>query len=326
MSRWLERRVTHPLFRPDPVVSPHPTPAGPQGDGLELRRARYAPAPWPWATPAPLASQPWAKVGVISEEGRDLKGLLLRVAGIILVVAGAGAIGFAAYANWSGNAAAERAQEQLAADFAQDQGPITTLPIAADDDPTIGSTSTQPSTTVTTIPGEDVAGPALRTTIPALVDEAAPPQGDALGRLSIPDAGIDWMIVEGVTQAALAKGPGHMPGTALPGQPGNAVISGHRTTYGAPFHDLHLLEPGDRITVQTTIGTHAYEVVELVIVAPTAIWVTNQVDGAWLTLTTCNPIGSARERLIVFARLIGGPNADSIEATLDGDEAPPRQG
>ena len=324
MSRWLERRVSHPLFRPDPIVSPGHAFADRQGAGLELRRARYAPAPWPWPASAFPASQPWAKVGVIREEGRDMKGLLLRVAGIVLVVAGAGAVGFAAYANWSGNAAAERAQEQLAADFAQNQGQTTTLPIAADDDPTMGATSTQPSITATTTPGEDISGPEIRTTIPSLVAETAPPQGEALGHLLIPDAGIDWMIVEGVTQAALANGPGHMPGTALPGQPGNAVISGHRTTHGAPFHDLHLLEPGDQITVETTIGTHAYEVVEVIAVAPTAIWVTNQVDGAWLTLTTCNPIGSSRERLIVFARLIGGPNADSIAATLDGHEEPPQ--
>jgi sortase A len=122
----------------------------------------------------------------------------------------------------------------------------------------------------------------------------------------------------------LDLGPGHMPGTALPGQPGNAVISGHRTTHGAPFRNIDKLAPGDRISVETTIGTHMYEVVEVIVVAPDALWVTNQVDGAWLTLTTCNPPGSARERLIVFARLIWGPNYQTISHTMIGDEAPPQ--
>ena len=59
-------------------------------------------------------------------------------------------------------------------------------------------------------------------------------------------------------------------------------------------------------------------------VAPTDVWVTNQVDGAWITLTTCNPKGSSRERLIVFGRLVDGPNAAAIAATLTGDESPPQ--
>ena len=103
-----------------------------------------------------------------------------------------------------------------------------------------------------------------------------------------------------------------MPNTALPGQLGNAVISGHRTTYGAPFFNLERLVPGDRFAVETIIGTHTYEVVELRIVKPTDVWVTNQWEGSWLTLTTCHPKFSSRQRLVVFAELVDGPNAGVI--------------
>ena len=145
-----------------------------------------------------------------------------------------------------------------------------------------------------------------------LVLEAAPAVGAPLGRITIERIDLDWIVVEGVDLADLAKGPGHMPWTALPGQPGNAVISGHRTTNGAPFYSLDVLEPGDRIVVETVTGTHTYQVVESRIVAPSDIWVTTQWEGGWLTLTTCHPLFSAQQRLIVFAQLVDGPNAAVI--------------
>lgn len=149
---------------------------------------------------------------------------------------------------------------------------------------------------------------------PTLVVESVPPPGNAIGRITIPAAGVDWAFVEGVDRASLRSGAGHMPGTALPGQPGNAVISGHRTTYGAPFFHLDRLVAGDLITVESGSGIHTYQVVEVVAVAPTDTWVTGQWDGAWLTLTTCNPVFSSRERLVVVSRLVDGPNAGVILA------------
>ena len=138
-------------------------------------------------------------------------------------------------------------------------------------------------------------------------------EGVPFAELRIPDIGLDAVLFEGVTPAALRNGPGHMPWTPLPGQPGNAVISGHRTTYGAPFFDLDLLEPGDEIEVDTVIGSHTYTVRETVIVTPTDVWVTDPRPGAWLTLTTCHPKLSARERLIVFAELTAGPNLAYVD-------------
>jgi sortase A len=140
--------------------------------------------------------------------------------------------------------------------------------------------------------------------------EEAVEEGEPLGMIRIPSIDLDWVLFGGVLPSTLNQGPGHMPWTPLPGQPGNAVISGHRTTYGAPFFDLDLLEPGDIIEVETAIGVHHYTVRETIIVSPTDVWVTDPKPGAWLTLTTCNPKFSAAERLIVQAELTAGPNLE----------------
>lgn len=147
--------------------------------------------------------------------------------------------------------------------------------------------------------------------------ESAPPEHESFALIRIPkierlEEG--WNVVEGVRRRDLKTGAGHMPWTPLPGQPGNAVISGHRTTYGAPFHELDQLVAGDRIEVDTALGTHVYEVRETQIVKPTDVWVTESRAGAWLTLTTCHPKFSARQRLVVFAELVEGPNAAVILA------------
>lgn len=152
--------------------------------------------------------------------------------------------------------------------------------------------------------------------VPELVDflpEEAPAQGEELAFLRIPKIGVDEVLFEGVDRETLKNGPGHMEGTPIPGQPGNAVVSGHRTTYGSPFFDFDLLEVGDRIEVDTTIGQHVYEIREIIVVRPTDVWVTDDRPGGWLTLTTCNPKFSARERLIVFAEMVSSPNLAFIE-------------
>ena len=146
----------------------------------------------------------------------------------------------------------------------------------------------------------------------SLYPEYAVDEGTEFAPFRIPKVGLDVIVFEGVTTSTLKLGPGHMPDTALPGQPGNAVISGHRTTYGSPFFDLDLLEPGDVIEVETAIGVHTYEVRESFVVEPTGVWVTDPRDGAWLTLTTCNPKYSAREGLIITAELVDGPNFEYV--------------
>ncbi|MGH8945338.1 MAG: sortase [Acidimicrobiia bacterium] len=143
-------------------------------------------------------------------------------------------------------------------------------------------------------------------------EEASEP-GEELAFIRIADIELEAVLFEGVDTETLRKGPGHMPGTPIPGQPGNAVVSGHRTTYGRPFFDLDLLAIGDQIEVETAIGTHLYEVRETVIVQPNDVWVTDPRPGGWLTLTTCNPKFSARERLVVWAEMVSGPNLEFVE-------------
>lgn len=130
--------------------------------------------------------------------------------------------------------------------------------------------------------------------------------GDSLTRIVIPDIDLDVVVVEGTTASALRAGAGHYPSTPLPCEVGNVAIAGHRTTYGRPFHNVDLLKPGSEITLQTPIGSCTYQVSkEPFAVSPTQTdVVANTPDEATLTLTTCHPKGSARQRLIVKATLV----------------------
>lgn len=128
--------------------------------------------------------------------------------------------------------------------------------------------------------------------------------GSGIAEIIIPKIGLDRVVVEGISVEDLKKGPGHFPGTANPGQVGNSVISGHRTTYGAPFYRLDELVVGDVIMViDRTRTEYRYRVSELRIVPPTDRTSTAESTDSRLTLTTCNPRFSARQRLIVVAIL-----------------------
>lgn len=115
-------------------------------------------------------------------------------------------------------------------------------------------------------------------------------------------------IVEGVSLDHLRRGPGHYPETSAPGGAGNFAISGHRTTYGAPFYHLDELEPGDEIHVVDRQGNRfVYLVREQRVVSPRDVWVIGRdpidADRPLMTITTCHPRFSAAQRLIVFAEL-----------------------
>lgn len=134
-----------------------------------------------------------------------------------------------------------------------------------------------------------------------------PDLGGGVALIKIPKIGIDRVVVEGVEVEHLKKGPGHYPETALPGQRGNMVISGHRTTYGAPFYRLDELRVGDEIVLVDAVGSYNYRVTESKIVRPTDLGVIAPSSDARLTLTTCHPRFSARQRLIIVASLQGMP-------------------
>jgi len=143
---------------------------------------------------------------------------------------------------------------------------------------------------------------------PVAVPLPSPAEGDIVGRIGIAKIGLKpKVIVESVTEEQLKRGPGHYPGTALPGQKGNVAIAGHRTTYGAPFHDVNQLNNGDEITVTTTYGNFVYVVSDKKIVDPSDTSVLENHGEALLTLTACHPIWSAQQRLIIIAKLKGAP-------------------
>ena len=130
--------------------------------------------------------------------------------------------------------------------------------------------------------------------------------GDSLTRIKIPAIGVDVIVVEGTSASALRAGAGHYPSTPLPCENGNVGIAGHRTTYGRPFSQLDRLKPGDEITLETPVGACTYVVSRApFIVSPTDLWVVDPTPTGTLTLTTCHPRGSARQRLIVKADLRG---------------------
>ena len=263
-----------------------------------------------------------------AERERNRAGVArLTVIGIAMAIVGVVAIGYAAFQLYGTNVIAAGSQDDLAAEFA---ARIAAGVPEFDPNAVTPGTSADPNafedqTDVPVLVGNIETArpfPLEETDVIPWLYEAAPAHGAPLGRITIPDIGVERIIVEGVGVPDLRRGPGHMPGTAVPGQNGNAVISGHRTTWGAPFNRIDELEPGDQIIVETIIGTHTYEVVNSGVVWPSETWVANQWDGAWLTLTTCTPEYSSRNRLVVFARLVDGPNAQSVADYYPADYSP----
>ena len=124
--------------------------------------------------------------------------------------------------------------------------------------------------------------------------------------IRIPSIGVNQAVVEGVSRSDLRLGPGHFPGTSQPGQPGNMVISGHRTTFTKPFYDLDQLSPGDAIVIDTPAGSFRYLVESTSVVDPTDMRPLQASSEAILTLTTCTPKGSASHRMVVRATFRAG--------------------
>jgi sortase A len=213
--------------------------------------------------------------------------------GRALVTVGLLILLFVTYELWGTGIFTARAQHRLKHQFEQE------LQAVQHDNPVI--------TTPTTRPRDGKDGKPRRTTttsIPARLLVAAA-EGQPEGIITIPKIGVQKVFVEGVQLDDLAKGPGHYPGTPLPGQIGNAAIAGHRTTHGAPFYNVNELAPGDQIIVQTLAGRYTYVVYRPPFaVKPTAYYVVANTPDAQLTLTSCNPRYSAAERIVIKARLV----------------------
>jgi sortase A len=216
------------------------------------------------------------------------------VLGRILLGIGVLILLFVAYQLWGTGLAESHSQAVLRQRFdallhhaPAASGTTTTRPSPA-------TTSSAPETSTTTAGDQPTVG----------ATTAAPGDGAPVGVLSIPKIGVDRVvIVQGTSTSDLQQGPGHYPGTPLPGEMGNAAIAGHRTTYGAPFYNLDQLHEGDAIKVTTVQGSFTYDVSTTQIVDPSDVSVVADTTTPELTLTTCNPRFSASQRLVVHAML-----------------------
>ncbi len=202
---------------------------------------------------------------------------VVRIIGWTFIAAGLVLLEFAAYLVWGTNQQTARAQKRLKEEFAS-----------------------------ATSPASSGAGRGSK----EATKEIQPEIGRPIARLVIPSLGVDAIVVEGVGHEELKLGPGHIPETALPGRRGSSVISGHRTTYGAPFGDIDRLPEGAEILVFTVEGESRYVVTRSFVVLPddtSVIAPLKPGDRPRLRLTTCHPKFSAAKRLVVEADLVTEP-------------------
>jgi sortase A len=126
-----------------------------------------------------------------------------------------------------------------------------------------------------------------------------------VGRIDIPRLDLSVVVFEGTSDATLARGVGHLTGSAGPGARGNLVLAGHRDTF---FRELRNIREGDEVNIKGPQGEFEYQVESTAIVEPDQTEVLKPSDGATLTLITCYPfryIGNAPQRFIVRATKVG---------------------
>ena len=222
-------------------------------------------------------------------EGRRWISTLLVLAGIVLLAVA----GLHYFSGYQAQEEGRRAWEESRA-----ASPVPTLHVptpAAAENP--GITGSLPTPSVT-----EPQGPPY-------------PQGQPIARLRIPSAKIDYVVFGGDDAATLKKGPGHVPGTELPGEETfrkNCVITAHRDSH---FRHLGWLHRGDRIEIEAPSGTLSYRVVSREVVNPDAVRVSQPTEKPRLTLITCYPfnyVGAAPHRLVVVAE----PLADGASEAL----------
>jgi sortase A len=177
-----------------------------------------------------------------------------------------------------------------------------------------------------TIPPDDGAVTTAASTLPPLPVPLPPPLDNELepqrylGRIIIPKIDVDSPLLEGIRLSTIDFGPGHWPGTAMPGELGNAVFAGHRTSHNADFRRLDELEPGDEVifdldddegiptaTVAAddpSSGVYVYEVTSVFRVPPEGMWIVTQDFRHEATLFACHPPGSVAERIVAQLDLV----------------------
>lgn len=219
---------------------------------------------------------------------------VLRAVGWTLILAGVVVLLYVVYALWFTGFETERAQQNLQQQWMGE--------------PVDGGGVGEPRQEDGGDPGEGRSTPET---------EEAAISGDAVAKLEFKRPGSNeqpvtdepLFVVEGVSRDDLARGPGHYPDSAPPGEAGNFAVAGHRTTYGSPFFSLDELREGDEIHVTDPSGQrYVYEFAAREIVSPGAGWVLGDdpldTDRPTLTLTTCHPRFSAAQRMVVFGEVV----------------------
>ena len=148
---------------------------------------------------------------------------------------------------------------------------------------------------------------------PPPADAYAPTPEVQHGTLEIPRIGLSQPLFEGVTLTAINRGPSHWPGTAMPGEVGNVVVAGHRTTYTKPFWALDELVPGDELIFTVGGQRVVYQLERLEVVSPDAVHIVDQSHERRATLFACHPRGSARQRIVAHFRMA----PETLEVDLD---------
>ena len=171
-------------------------------------------------------------------------------------------------------------------------------PVAADDDPIpLGA-----APRLAAAPAGAPAGGGVRAAGARPARKAQP-----TGRIEIPAIGLNHLTYEGIDLPTIDNGPSHWPGTPLPGQLGNTVFPGHRTTYSRPFWDMDKLVPGDEVIFSNSAGRFTYRVQRVFIVNANETWVVNNTPDATFTLLACHPKGSAKQRIVAKGAMVNQP-------------------
>ncbi len=158
-------------------------------------------------------------------------------------------------------------------------------------------------TTSTTLPPDPAPAPKTIPTPPPA--ERAPEPLVKVGEIQIPRIGLVHPIYEGVSLTVVDHGPGHWPGSALPGQLGNTVFAGHRVTHSHPFRNVDQLVPGDEVIFKTADGEFHYKVTKTEIVNAKDTWIVTPTPDATMTLFACHPPGSAKQRIVIRGEYVG---------------------
>jgi sortase A len=191
----------------------------------------------------------------------------------------------------------------------------------ADDDPVLEGATRPAATARAAAPS---AAPAAGSVQAASTSSGKPA---STGRIEIPSIGLNHATYEGIDLGTLAYGPGHWPGTPSPGNRGNTVFPGHRTTNTRPFWDIDRIAVGNEVIFTTPAGRFTYRVTETLIVGSRDTWVVGQTPDASFTILACHPKGSAKQRYVVKGKLVSAgastqPGASAGSGSSSGSGMP----